>query len=326
MIKRPKIAIVGGGNVGTACAVWAANKRLGDIVVVDVPEQAGQVKGRLLDLAQCSPIEGFDCTLRGTSNFELITASDVVILTAGIPRKPRMSRDDLIDTNVRIVKEVCERVRDYAPGSIVIVVSNPLDAMVYTAWKATGFETQRIVGQAGCLDMARFKYFIAQATGLSVEDINAVLLGGHGDDMVPLPRYTNIAGVPMTDLLDERQVREIVEHTRKGGGEIVGLLKTSAYYAPAAGVMQMVEAIVQNKHRILPCAAHCQGEYGIGGEGGVGGPEGLFVGVPTVLGASGVERIIELELNDDERALLHTSATHVKELNDVVRQRYPELA
>ncbi|MAE62237.1 MAG: malate dehydrogenase [Planctomycetaceae bacterium] len=317
MLNRAKIAIIGGGNVGASCALWAASKELGDIVVVDIPQAEGLVKGKMLDLAQASPVERFDSTITGTTDYADIAGADVVVITAGLPRKPGMSRDDLIKTNVEIVRSVSQNVKQHAPGSIVIVVSNPLDAMVYTAWKATGFPTDRIVGQAGCLDMARFKTFIAMETGFSVEDINALLLGGHGDDMVPLPRFTSIAGIPVTQFITEARLDEIVERAKKGGGEIVGLMGTSAYYAPAAGVIQMVEAIVKDKKRILPCAGYCDGEFGI---------KGLFVGVPCLLGGSGVEQIIKIDLTADEQKLMDASAAHVAELVEVVKGLYPDLA
>ena len=316
MLSRAKIAIIGGGNVGSNCAVWAATKELGDVVVVDIPAAEGLVKGRMLDLAQASPVDRFDATITGTTDYADIGGADVVVITAGIPRKPGMSRDDLIKTNVEIVSSVSENVARHAPDSIVIVVSNPLDAMVYTAWKATGFPTDRIVGQAGCLDVARFKAFIAMETGFSVEDINALLLGGHGDDMVPLPRFTNISGIPVTQFISAQRLDEIVERAKKGGGEIVGLMGTSAYYAPAAGIVQMVEAIVKDKKRILPCAGYCDGEYGI---------DGLFVGVPCLLGGRGVEKGIEIDLNDQEKQLLTASAEHVAELVEVVKSINPKL-
>jgi len=317
MPNRAKIAIIGGGNVGSSCALWAASKELGDIVVVDIPQAEGLVKGKMLDLAEASPVERFDSTITGTTDYAEIAGAEVVVITAGLPRKPGMSRDDLIKTNVDIVRSVSQNVKQHAPDSIVIVVSNPLDAMVYTAWKATGFPTDHIVGQAGCLDMARFKTFIAMETGFSVEDINALLLGGHGDDMVPLPRYTNIAGIPVTQFISEKRLDEIVERAKKGGGEIVELMGTSAYYAPAAGVIQMVEAIVKDKKRILPCAGYCDGEFGI---------KGLFVGVPCLLGAAGVEKIVEIDLNDAEQKLLSASSDHVAELVGVVTDLYPDLA
>lgn len=317
MPKRPKIAIIGGGNVGANCALWAASKELGDIVVVDIPQAEGMVKGRMLDLAEAAPVELFDAQVTGTTDYADISGADVVVITAGLPRKPGMSRDDLIKTNVDIVRSVSENVAKHASDAILIVVSNPLDAMVYTAWKVTGFDTQRIVGQAGCLDVARFKTFIAMETGFSVEDINALLLGGHGDDMVPLPRYTNISGIPVTQFISEKKLNEIVERAKKGGGEIVQLMGTSAYYAPGAGVIQMVEAIIKDKKRILPCAGFCQGQYGI---------HDLFVGVPCLLGAAGVEKIIEVDLDANEQKLMAQSAAHVQELVDAVKDLYPQLA
>jgi malate dehydrogenase len=316
MIGRAKIGIIGGGNVGASCALWAASKELGDIVVLDIPDAQGMVKGKMLDLAECSPIERFDATITGTTDYADIADSDVVVITAGIPRKPGMSRDDLIQTNVKIVRSVSEQIKTHAPEAVVIIVSNPLDAMVYTAWKATGFPTHRIVGQAGCLDVARFKTFIAMETGFSVEDINALLLGGHGDDMVPLPRFTNIAGIPITQFISEQRLNEIVDRAKGGGGEIVKLMGTSAYYAPASGVVQMVEAIVRDKKRILPCAAYCDGDFGI---------NGLFVGVPALLGAGGVEKVIQIDLNEDEKQLLDASASHVAELVEIVRKLQPDL-
>lgn len=319
MPKRAKISVIGaGGNVGASVALWAANKELGDIVAVDLPRgDMLPVEGRMLDLAQAGPMELFDSNITATSDFSKIEGSDVVVVTAGIPRKPGMSRDDLIGTNVKIVKSVCENIKKYAPDSIVIIVSNPLDAMVYTAWKATGFPTNRIIGQAGCLDVARFKTFIAMETGFSVMDINAMLLGGHGDDMVPLPRFTNIAGIPVTEFISEERLNELVKRAMVGGGEIVKKMGTSGYIAPASGTVQMVEAIIKDKKRILPCAAYCDAEYGIGG---------YFVGVPCVLGKEGVEQVIEVSLTDDEKKLLDESASHVKDLVDVVKNLAPDLA
>ena len=317
MPKRAKIAVIGGGNVGASCAMWAASKELGDIVVLDIPDVVDKVKGRMLDLAQCSPIERFDANIVAASDYADIAGSDVVVITAGIPRKPGMSRDDLIETNVKIVKSVSENVKQHAPDAIVIVVSNPLDAMVYTAWKTTGFATNQIVGQAGCLDVARFRTFIAMELGVSVEDIAALLLGGHGDDMVPLPRYTSVHGIPVTQLMSEEKLTACVDRAKAGGGEIVKLMGTSAYYAPASGVMQMAEAIIKDKKRILPCAGYCDSEYGVGG---------YFIGVPCVLGAGGVEKVIEIELNADEKKLMDTSVSHVKELVGIVRKMFPDLA
>jgi malate dehydrogenase len=316
-MRRAKITIIGGGNVGASCAMWAAQKELGDIVVLDIPEQENVIKGKMLDLAQCSPIERFDSWITGTADYKDTADSDVVVVTAGIPRKPGMSRDDLIATNVKIVKSVAENVAKHSPNAVMIVVSNPLDAMVYTAWKASGFATNRILGQAGCLDVARFRTFIAMELGCSVEDISALLLGGHGDDMVPLPRYTSVHGIPLTQLLPKDKIDAMVERAKAGGGEIVKLMGTSAYYAPASGTIQMVESIIKDKKRILPCAAYCDKEYGVGG---------YFVGVPAVLGANGMERVIEIDMNADEKALMDESISHVKELVNIVRETFPELA
>ena len=316
-MRRAKISVIGGGNVGASCALWAAEKELGDIVVLDIPDAENLVKGKMLDLAQCGPIELFDANITGTADYADTAGSDVVIVTAGIPRKPGMSRDDLIATNVKIVKSVAEQVAKHSPEAVMIVVSNPLDAMVFTAWRASGFPTKRIVGQAGCLDVARFKTFIAMETGFSVEDINALLLGGHGDTMVPLPRYTNISGIPVTNFISEDRLNEIIERAKMGGGELVKLMGTSAYYAPASGSVQMAEAIIRDKKRILPCAAFCQGEFGI---------DGYFVGVPAVIGAGGVEKIIEIDLSADEQTLMDNSVEAVKSLVDIVKQTFPELA
>ncbi|MBI1826728.1 MAG: malate dehydrogenase [Planctomycetes bacterium] len=304
-MKRAKITIVGAGNVGASCAVWAAAKELGDIVLIDIPEFSDKTAGKALDLAQCGPIERFDCQIIGTSDYAHAKDSNVVVITAGIPRKPGMSRDDLIQTNVKIVGDVATQIAKAAPQAVLIVVSNPLDAMVFTAWKKSGFPTNRVVGQAGCLDIARYRTFIAMELGCSVEDIAALLMGGHGDDMVPLPSYTSVAGIPVTQLIPPDKLSAIIERAKLGGGELVKLMGTSAYYAPASGTIQMAEAIIKDKKRILPCAAYCTKEYGVGG---------YFVGVPCVLGAGGVEKIIELKLNDDEKNLLATSVSHVKEL------------
>ena len=317
MVGRARIAVIGAGNVGATCALWIVSQQLGDVVLVDIPQMERATRGKALDLHECAPVRRFDCAVTGTADYADIAGADVVVLTAGVPRKPVMSRDDLVKTNVAIVRSVSEQIAAHAPDSIVIVVSNPLDAMVYTAWKVTGFPTGRIVGQAGCLDMARFKAFIAEETGFSVEDISTLLLGGHGDDMVPLPRFTNISGIPVTEFMSAERLDELVERAKQGGGEIVELLGTSAYYAPAAAVTQMVEAIVRDKKRILPCAGYCDGQYGI---------DGLFVGVPCVLGAGGMERILEVRLESGEQELLTTSAAHVRELVEVVQRQYPELA
>jgi malate dehydrogenase len=285
--------------------VWAAAKELGDIVLIDIPDFADKTAGKALDLAQCGPVERFDARIIGSGDYADARGSDVVIVTAGLPRKPGMSRDDLVETNVKIVGSVSEKIAEFAPDAVLIVVSNPLDAMVYTAWKKTGFPTHRVVGQAGCLDVARYSTFLAMEIGCSVEDITALLMGGHGDDMVPLPRYTSVSGIPITQLVKPDRLTAIIERTKQGGGELVKLMGTSAYYAPAAGSIQMAEAIIRDKKRILPCAAYCQKEYGVGG---------YFVGVPAVLGAGGVEKIIEVQLDDSERTMFSSSVSHVKEL------------
>ncbi len=316
-MRRAKIAVIGAGNVGATCAHWAAAKELGDIVLLDIPDRDGVAKGKALDLLCCGPIERFDSRVVGTSDYRDIAGSDVVVITAGLPRKPGMSRDDLIETNVKIVKSVSEQVAEHAPQSIVIVVSNPLDAMVYTAWKATGFPTSRIMGQAGALDVARFRAFLAMELGCSIEDISALLLGGHGDDMVPLPRLTSVHGIPITDLLPKEKIDACMDRAKVGGGEIVKLMGTSAYYAPASGTIQMVEAIVKDKKRIIPSAAYCDREFGVGG---------YFVGVPAVLGSAGVERIVEFKLLGDEQKLFAESVSHVKDLVAVVQRMFPDLA
>jgi len=303
-MRRAKITIIGAGNVGATCAHWAAAKELGDIVLLDIVDGLPQGKG--LDLRQASPVERFDCNIVGTNSYDDTTGSDIVVITSGIARKPGMSRDDLMATNMKIVRSVAGEAAKASPDAVFILVSNPLDAMVQTAWKATGLPTKRIVGQAGILDIARFRAFISMELGCSVEDITAVLMGGHGDDMVPLPRYTSVAGIPVTELIAKDKLDAIVQRTRDGGAEIVKLLKTgSAYYAPAAATIQMAEAIIKDKKRILPCAAYCDDEYGVGG---------YFVGVPCMLGSAGVEKVIELKLTDDERKLFQASVEHVKEL------------
>ena len=316
-MRRAKISIIGAGNVGATCAHWAAAKELGDIVLLDIPDKEGVAKGKALDLFCCSPMEGFDSEVIGTSDYADTKDSDVVIITAGLPRKPGMSRDDLIETNVKIVRSVSEQVAKHSPDCVIIVVANPLDAMVYTAWKATGFPTNRIVGQAGCLDVARYRAFLAMKIGCSIEDISALLLGGHGDDMVPLPRHTSVHGIPVRELLSESEITECVDRAKVGGGEIVKLMGTSAYYAPASGSVQMAEAIVKNKKRILPCAAYCEEKYGIGG---------FFVGVPCILGSNGVEQVIEISLDDEEKALMDESISHVKDLVGTVVTMFPDLA
>ena len=305
-MRRAKITIVGAGNVGATAAVWAAAKELGDIVLVDVPAIEGLPQGKALDLYQASPIEGFDARIVGATSYEPTTDSDVVIITAGIARKPGMNRDDLMNINTGIVRSVSEQVAKFSPNAILIVVSNPLDAMVYVAWKASGFPTRRVLGQAGILDTARYRAFLAADIGCSVEDIQALILGGHGDDMVPLPRFTSVGGIPITQLVPPDRLTDIIRRTRNGGAEIVSLLKTgSAYYAPASATIQMAESIIKDKKRILPCAVYCDKEYGVGG---------YFVGVPCVLGKEGVERVIEVQLDPEETKAFQTSVDHVRQL------------
>ena len=275
-------------------------------MLVDIPQADGMPQGKALDLMEASPVVGFDSNISGSTSYEATAGSDVVVITAGIPRKPGMSRDDLLETNAAIVASVTEQVAAHSPDCIIIVVSNPLDAMVQRALQVSQFPSQRVFGQAGILDTARYRTFLAMELGVSVEDVSALLLGGHGDTMVPLPSCTSVGGIPVSQLIDADRLEEIIERTRKGGAEIVGLLKTgSAYYAPAAATTQMVEAIVRDKKRLLPCAAYCDQEYGVGG---------FYVGVPVVLGAAGVERIVELELTDEEQAAFQHSVDAVKEL------------
>jgi malate dehydrogenase len=305
-MRRAKITIIGAGNVGATTAHWCAAAELGDIVLLDIPQTEGMPAGKALDLRQSSPIMGFDANIIGTTSYDDTRASDVVVITAGIARKPGMSRDDLLATNAKIVGSVAEQVRQTSPEAIVIVVSNPLDAMVQRAWQVTGFPPQRVIGQAGVLDTARYRTFLAMELGVSVEDISALLMGGHGDTMVPIPSCTSVGGIPVTQLVDAKRLEEIVDRTRNGGAEIVGLLKTgSAYYAPAAATAQMVEAVVRDKKRLIPCAAYCDMQYGVGG---------FFVGVPVILGAAGVERIVELHLTEGEKAAFQKSVDAVKDL------------
>lgn len=292
--------------MGATTAHWAAAKELGDIVLLDIPETAGMPLGKALDLFEASPIESFDCRIIGSHDYDDTADSDVVVITAGVPRKPGMSRDDLLDVNAKIVQGIAERAAARSPDAVLIVVTNPLDAMVHVAWKASGFPVRQVVGQAGILDTARFRAFISVELGVSVEDISTVLLGGHGDAMVPLPRYTSVGGVPLTAFLSTERLAALVDRTRQGGGEIVKLLQTgSAYYAPGAAVAQMVEAVVRDKKRVLPCAAYCDSEYRVGG---------CYVGVPVVLGGTGVERIIEIELDETERAMFERSVAGVRAL------------
>jgi malate dehydrogenase len=301
---RPKITIVGAGNVGATAAHWAAAKELGDIVLVDIIEGVPQGKG--LDLYEAAPVEGFDSRVIGTNDYDDTKGSDVVVVTAGIARKPGMSRDDLISTNAGIVGSVTDEIVKRSPDCILIIVSNPLDVMVTKAHMQCNFPRERIMGMAGVLDSARFRTFISMELNVSVEDISATVLGGHGDSMVPLPRYSTVSGIPITALMKPERIEELVQRTRDGGAEIVNYLKTgSAFYAPGAAAVQMVESILKDKKRILPCAALLQGEYG---------QDGIFMGVPVKLGSGGMEEVIELDLTADEKAAFDKSADHVREL------------
>ena len=305
-MRRAKITIIGAGNVGATCAHWCASMELGDIVLLDIPATEDMPAGKALDLMQSSPIMGFDSNVVGTTSYDDAANSDVIVVTAGIPRKPGMSRDDLLATNAKIVSSVGEQIKATSPNAVVIVVSNPLDAMVQRMWQVTGFDPARVVGQAGVLDTARYRTFLAMELGVSVEDISALLMGGHGDTMVPIPSCTSVGGIPVTQLIDAGRLEEIVDRTRKGGAEIVSLLKTgSAYYAPAAACAQMVEAIVRDKKRLIPCAAYCDKQYNVGG---------YYVGVPVILGDRGVEKVVELKLTDKETADFQKSVDAVKSL------------
>src|ERR1700724_2369728 len=307
-MARRKVTIVGAGNVGAAAGERIADKELADGVLIDIVE--GVPQGKALDLAESGPIEKRDSYITGTNDYKDTANSDIVVVTAGIPRKPGMSRDDLLHTNHGIMQAVIGEVVKYSPNCILIIVSNPLDAMAQAAYKMSGFPRERVIGMAGVLDSARFRTFIAQELKVSVENVTAFVLGGHGDTMVPLPRYSTVAGIPITELMDKATVDRIVQRTRDGGAEIVKHLKTgSAYYAPSAAVTEMVEAILKDKKKILPCAAYLNGEYGI---------HGLFVGVPVKLGAKGIEQIIEIKLTPDEKAALDKSANAVKELIAVI--------
>lgn len=301
-MSRNRISIVGAGNVGATCAHWAAAKELGDIVLVDVVE--GVPQGKALDLMEAGPVEGFDCMLSGTNDYEDTVGSDVALITAGIARKPGMSRDDLVSINVKIVQQAAAEIARYSPDAIIIVVTNPLDVMCSAALKASGFPSDRVFGMSGILDSARFRTFVALELGISVEDVNTLVLGGHGDHMVPLVRYTYAGGIPVEKLLPRDRLDALVQRTRQGGAEIVKYLKTgSAYYAPGAAVVQMLEAVLKDKRRLLPCAAYLQGQYG---------HRDVYAGVPTVIGAEGVERIIELDLTKEEQAAFDRSVASVR--------------
>ncbi|HOM68570.1 MAG TPA: malate dehydrogenase [Smithellaceae bacterium] len=307
---KQKVTVVGAGNVGATVAQRLAEKELCDVVLIDIIE--GVPQGKSLDLTEAAPIEKHDAHLTGANFYEESTKSDIVIITAGIPRKPGMSRDDLLSTNRGIIKSVTREVVKYSPNAILIIVSNPLDAMCHVAMEESGFPKQRVIGMAGVLDAARFRAFLSMELNVSVENIQALVLGGHGDTMVPLPRFSTVAGVPITELISPERIEELVKRTRNGGAEIVGLLKTgSAYYAPASAAVEMAESILKDKKKILPCAAYLEGEYGI---------SKLFVGVPVVLGLRGIEQIIELKLFAEEQQLLHKSAMAVQELVDAMKK------
>ena len=308
---RHKITVVGAGNVGANCALRVAEKGLADVVLVDVVE--GVPQGKALDLLQSGPVQGYDVSISGSNDYAATADSDIVIITAGFPRKPGMSRDDLLMKNYEIVSGVTEQVAKYSPNSILILVTNPLDAMAQAALWTSKFNKQRVVGMAGVLDSARFRTFIAEAVGVSVENVTAVVLGGHGDTMVPVVRLSNVSGIPLTELLDQATIDAIVDRTRNGGAEIVKYLKTgSAYYAPSAAAVEMAESILRDKKKVLPCAAYLEGEYGI---------NGLFVGVPCKLGARGIEKVYELKLTPEEQAGINKSAAAVQELVDVLKSK-----
>ncbi|MGO2547777.1 malate dehydrogenase [Mammaliicoccus vitulinus] len=310
-MTRKKISIIGAGFTGATAAFIAAQKELGDVVLVDMPQSEDPTKGKALDIAESAPVLGFDSKVIGTSNYEDTKDSDVVIITAGIARKPGMSRDDLVQTNQKVMKSVTEQIVKYSPNTIILVLTNPVDAMTYTVYKASGFPKERVIGQSGVLDTARFRTFVAEALGLSVKDVTGFVLGGHGDTMVPLIRYSAAGGVPLEKLLSQDKIKEIVDRTRKGGAEIVNLLGNgSAYYAPSAALIEMTEAILKDQKRVLPSIAYLEGEYGY---------EDIYLGVPTVLGANGIESIIELDLTDDEKQLLDESVESVKTVRDILQ-------
>ena len=307
-MAKPKIALIGGGNIGGVLAEQAAYRELGDVMIFDVVE--GMPQGKALDMAEGAPLVGSDAKIEGCNDYAGIAGADVVIITAGLARKPGMSRDDLLKTNLSIMKQVAEGVRDNAPDAFVIVISNPLDAMVYTFKEVSGFPKNRVIGMAGVLDSTRFRSFIAWELGVSVKDVTALVLGGHGDTMVPLVRYTTVAGIPVEKLISKEKIDAMVERTKGAGGEVVALLKTgSAFVSPALSAIEMAESYLRDKKRVLACACLCEGEYGV---------NGLYVGVPCVIGANGLERIIELDLNDEEQAAFDESVAHVQKLVDEI--------
>jgi len=311
-IRRHKISVIGAGFTGSTTALMLAQKELGDIVLVDIPQVENPTKGKALDMLEASPVQGFDSNIIGTSNYEHTANSDVVIITAGIARKPGMSRDDLVTTNAKVMRAVTEQIVKYSPEAIIIVLTNPVDAMSYEVFRTSGFPKNRVIGQSGVLDTARFRTFVAQELNISVEDVTGFVLGGHGDDMVPLVRYSYAGGIPLEKLIPKDRLDAIVARTRTGGGEIVNLLGNgSAYYAPAASLVQMAEAILKDKKRILPAIAYLEGEYGY---------EDMYLGVPVVLGGNGLEKVIELELTEEEKAALDRSAESVRKVMAVLKE------
>lgn len=309
-IKRKKVSVIGGGFTGATTAFLLAQKELGDVVLVDIAPMENPTKGKALDMLQASPVQGFDASITGTSNYEDTRDSDIVVITAGIARKPGMSRDDLVQTNQKVMRSVTQEIVKYSPNCTILVLTNPVDAMTYTVFKESGFPKNRVIGQSGVLDTARFRTFVAQELNLSVKDITGFVLGGHGDDMVPLVRYSYAGGIPLETLIPKDRLEAIVERTRKGGGEIVNLLGNgSAYYAPAASLVEMCEAILKDQRRVLPSIAYLEGEFGY---------DGIYLGVPTILGANGIEKIIELELTADEKAALDKSVESVRNVMQVL--------
>uniref|UniRef100_A0A7C5VUH6 Malate dehydrogenase n=1 Tax=Thermomicrobium roseum TaxID=500 RepID=A0A7C5VUH6_THERO len=306
---RRKVSIIGAGAVGATTAQYLAERNIADIVLVDIVENLPQ--GKALDLLEAGPVIGYDCEIVGSNGYEATAGSDVIVITSGSPRKPGMSRDDLLRVNMNIVRSVTEQAAPLSPNAVIIVVTNPLDAMCHVALEASGFPSERVIGQAGVLDAARFRTFVAMELGVSPRDVHAMVLGGHGDTMVPLPRYTTVSGIPITQLIPPERIQAIVERTRDGGGEIVRLLGTSAFYAPAASVAEMVEAVLLDENRVLAASTYLTGQYGI---------TDLYVGVPIKLGAGGVKQVIEIQLTDEERAALHRSAAAVRELVQAMRQ------
>jgi malate dehydrogenase len=305
MPKRKKISLIGAGNIGGELAMELARRELGDVVLLDIPDKVGVAKGKALDISQTLALEGYDSKVTGTSDYADTADSDVVIVTAGVPRKPGMSRDDLLSINLKIIRNVAENLKKSSPNAFVIVISNPLDAMVYEMKKVTGFSRQKVVGMAGALDSARFQCFLAEAAGVSTRDVNALVLGGHGDTMVPCLSYTTIKGIPVTQLLTKDKLDAMVKRTAGGGGEIVQLMGTSAYYAPASGAISMAESYLRAQRRVIACAAYLEGEYGY---------KDMYIGVPVEIGAEGVERVVEIKLSEDEKKALDASAKAVKEL------------